>query len=122
MSSDEPPLVLYYSALKGRFVQWDANGHATFAKYEGKPIVIDATVTDVQLVKKSPSIAIENDVAYFSFDSVQSIPGHSEFHTIELKFDQYGLYDPKPFVKGEKWRFTLAENGVLVSVEPLLGK
>jgi hypothetical protein len=117
MPRDNPPLALCYSALK---IELDANGHLTFAKYDGKTVVIDATVTDVRLKNKSPSIAIENDVAYFALDSAQSIPGHSEFSSIELKFDQYGLIDSKRFVKGEKWRFTFAaENGALVSLEPM---
>jgi hypothetical protein len=116
MPHDNPPLALRYSALKVEGI--DANGHLTFAKYDGKTVVIDATVTDVRLTKKSASIAIENDIAYFALDSAQSIPGHSEFSSIELKFDQYST----DFVKGEKWRFTFAEDGTLVSLEPILRK
>ena len=118
VSSDQSPLLLYYSALKDRVVGIDVNGNIQFAKYKGRSIIVDAIVTNVYLMKKNPSIAIENDVVYFALDAALSIPGHSEFRTIQLIFDQYAIYNPKPFVKGEKWRFTLTEDGALIFLEP----
>ena len=116
MSNDLAILSLRYSVLK---IEMDAGGHLNFAKYEGKPIVIDATLTNVQLARKSPSISIENDVAFFSLDSVQSIPNSPKFRVIELTFDQYRIKNPNPFITGQKWRFTFSENGQLVSLEQL---
>lgn len=115
MCESKSPLRLSYSDIAKNFIEFDSDGHPVFNDPPGKKIKISAVVSDIKLKKKSPSISIENDIVWFSLPSSEIIPGLGKFDTIELKFDQYGLYH-EIFSQGERWDLIFSENGELVSV------
>ncbi|HEX4797528.1 MAG TPA: hypothetical protein VH370_27285 [Humisphaera sp.] len=64
-------------------------------------------------------MSLENDIAYFQVDPHQHIAGYPDGQRIELLFDQYGLYGPKPFEKADRWRLVLTADNQLASIELL---
>jgi hypothetical protein len=111
------PPILIYSARKERFTGIDPKGRPMVSPYKGVRVVLSATVEQVHLPGRSPSIAVEDATALFSFVGDAKIPNAPNASTLELRFDEHA--GPGAMAKGDFWEIILTDAGELVDLRLL---
>lgn len=112
-------LVLRYYKMEGHYTDVDAHGNPKYYKYHGRRVKIVGHLSDIRLVKHSPSISVENSVAIFQLDSGTLVPGHPKVNTVELWFDERAVeVEGLQFRTGDTWEITLTDHANLVALRP----
>jgi hypothetical protein len=94
----------------------DSQRRLKFTEFHGGKVLLKGAVFSVWLPHHSPSIAVEDAVAWIELDQGEVVPGQPKCRAIEVKFDEHGvLWD---FVEGQRWIVVLSETGELVNLYP----
>jgi hypothetical protein len=114
-SKNKPPMKFIYSQMKVH-IEINSSGKAEYTKFTGKEIIVKARITEVNIIKKSASIPVENDCVKFELINKEDLPDFIKTNKIEVMFD-YNSFDKYFFKKGDVWRIHLSEKCELVFVD-----